>query len=330
MKPTLQRYGPGLALTLLIALASTLLARLPHVSVLGPLTLALLLGIAWRHRFGLNPAASPGTTVSGKKLLRLGIVLMGVRLNFALIAQAGPKVVALDLAIIVAGIAGIYWLTQRFGTGRSLGMLLAVGTSICGASAVVAAGPVTKASEEDVALAVAMCGILGTIGVLCYVLVAPLLALTPVQLGVLSGSTLHEVAQVMAASFSWGQAAGDMGTLVKLTRVVFLAPTLLVLGALQGGGKLTYSWKEPPVPWFVLGFLAMGVVNTAGLLTGSLTTGLTQLSVFLMTVAMGALGLHTDLGMIRRTGMRAMAAGLVGFGCLALLSRTLIHFLHIT
>jgi uncharacterized integral membrane protein (TIGR00698 family) len=174
-----------------------------------------------------------------------------------------------------------------------------------------------------------MCGLLGTAGVLLYVLLAPLLGLTPLQLGVLSGSTLHEVAQVMAASFSWGQEAGDMGTLVKLTRVVFLAPTLLVLGLLQGGSTLRYSWKEPPIPWFVLGFLAMGVVNTLGIFGAPVAAGLTQLSVFLMTVAMGALGLHTDLGMIRRTGMRALAAGFLGFCFLAVLSLTLIQVLPI-
>lgn len=329
MQSNIQRYGPGVALTLVLAIAATWLAKIPYASVLGPLTMALVLGIGWRATAGLAEPAKAGTTVSGKKLLRLGIVLMGVRLNFALIAQAGPKVVALDLAIIVGGIAGIYWLTQRFGVSRRLGMLLAVGTSICGASAVAAAAPVTKADEDDVGLAVAMCGILGTVGVLLYVLGAPLLALSTAQLAVLSGSTLHEVAQVMAASFSWGQAAGDMGTLVKLTRVVFLAPTLIVLGILQGGGKLKFSWKEPPIPWFVIGFLAMGGVNTLGWLPANLQGLLTQTSVFLMTMAMGAMGLHTDLGMIRRTGMRAMAAGFVGFGFLAVLSWSLIHALHI-
>jgi uncharacterized integral membrane protein (TIGR00698 family) len=329
MSESLQRYGPGVALTLLLAIASTFLAKLPYASVMGPLTMALILGIGWRATSGLPERAGPGTSISGKKLLRLGIVLMGVRLNFALIAQAGPKVVALDLAIIVFGIVGIYWLTQKFGVSKKLGMLLAVGTSICGASAVAAAAPVTKADEDDVGLAVAMCGILGTAGVLIYVLAAPVLALTTAQLAVLSGSTLHEVAQVMAASFSWGEAAGDMGTLVKLTRVVFLAPTLIVLGILQGGGKMTFSLKEPPIPWFVIGFLAMGAVNTFGVFSPAIASLLTQASVFLMTMAMGAMGLHTDLGMIRRTGMRALAAGFVGFGFLAVLSWSLIHALHI-
>jgi uncharacterized integral membrane protein (TIGR00698 family) len=330
MSESLQRYGPGVALTLLLAIASTMLAKLPYASVMGPLTMALILGIGWRATAGLPEKAGPGTAISGKKLLRLGIVLMGVRLNFALIAQAGPKVVALDLAIIVGGIAGIYWLTQKFGVSKKLGMLLAVGTSICGASAVAAAAPVTKADEDDVGLAVAMCGILGTAGVLIYVLAAPLLSLTTMQLAVLSGSTLHEVAQVMAASFSWGQEAGDMGTLVKLTRVVFLAPALIVLGFLQqGGGRMTFSLKEPPIPWFVIGFLAMGALNTFGIFSPAIASLLTQASVFLMTMAMAAMGLHTDLGMIRRTGMRALAAGFVGFGFLAVMSWSLIHAFNI-
>lgn len=332
MIESLHRYGPGIALLSVLAIASTYLAKLPYVAVLGALTLALVLGIGWRALIGLPELARPGVSLAAKKLLRLGIVLMGVRLNFALIAQAGPQVVVLDLVIITGGITAIYWLTQRFGVGARLGMLLAVGSAICGASAVVAAATVTKASEEDAGLAVAMCGILGTTGVLFYVLAAPWLGFSPSQMAVLSGSTLHEVAQVMAASFSWGPAAGDLGTLVKLTRVVFLAPTLIVLGALQrdgSGAKLRYSWSEPPVPWFVVGFLAMGALNTLGVLSPALVAAITATSLFLMAMAMAGMGLQTDLGMIRRTGMRALAAGLVGFGFLAIVGWTMIHVLHI-
>src|SRR5712692_2234397 len=197
---------PGAVLATGLAAASYFLATLPLFKVMGPLTVALMVGIAVRSSVGLPAWALTGTRFSARTILRLGIVLMGARLNFALVAKVGPKVLALDALVI-----------------------LVVGTSVCGASAVVAAGSVTRAQDDEITLAVALCGVLGTAGVFFYVLAGPFFLLTGAQLAILSGSTLHEVAQVMAAASSWGAASGDLATLVKLTRVVLLAPTLLVL-----------------------------------------------------------------------------------------------------
>lgn len=329
----LKKPGPlvGTALALALASVSYWLANLPGLKVLGALTVALIVGILWRATLGLPAVAVPGTKLTARTILRLGIVLMGARLDFGLVAQAGPKVLFLDVVMITLGIAGISWIARRFGVGAKLGLLLAVGTSICGASAVAAAAPVTKADEDDVTLAVALCGLLGTAGVLFYVFVGPFLGLTTLQLAILSGSTLHEVAQVMAAAFTWGTASGDMGTLVKLTRVVLLAPALVVLGLATGGGVkgMRFSWQEPPVPWFVIGFLAVGAVGSLGVMPAVVKGGLSTASVFLMVMAMAAMGLNTPLEMIRKAGMRVIYAGLVGFSLLAATSWLIIHGLNI-
>lgn len=322
---------PGTALALALAGVSYWLATLPGLKIMGALTVALIVGIAWRATAGLPAVAVPGTKFTGRTLLRAGIVLMGARLDFGLVAQAGPKVLFLDMVMITLGIAGIFWISRRFGVEAKLATLVAVGTSICGASAVVAAASVAKADEEQTTLAVALMGILGTIGVLFYVLVGPFLGLSPMQLAILAGSTLHEVAQVMAAAFTWGTATGDMGTLVKLTRVVLLAPALIVLGLVIGSSNgLRYSWKEPPIPWFVIGFLAVGAIGSSGLMPDAVKQGLSQASIFLMVMAMAAMGLNTQLGMIRKAGMKVIYAGLVGFGMLAVTSWLLIKALAIT
>lgn len=328
--PSLQRL-PGTALALALAAASYWLATFPGLKIMGALTVALVVGILWRATAGLPAMAIPGTKFTARTLLRLGIVLMGARLDFGLVAQAGPKILFLDVVMIVLGIIGISWIAKRFGVPAKLGMLMAVGTSICGASAVAAASSVTKADEDEVTLAVALMGILGTIGVLFYVLAGPFLGLTTMQLAVLSGSTLHEVAQVMAAAFTWGESSGDMGTLVKLTRVVLLAPALIALGLLSGGGgKLSYSWKEPPIPWFVIGFLAVGLLGSIGVLPTEAKAWLSNASVFLMVMAMAAMGLNTQLDMIRKAGMRTIYAGLAGFGLLAVTSYAIIRILQIS
>ncbi|WP_375757551.1 YeiH family protein [Corallococcus exercitus] len=322
--------APGMLLAVALAIVSYWLATLPGLKVVGPLTVALLIGLALRAVMGLPQVLAEGNRFSAKTVLRLGIVLMGARLDFGLVAKAGLRILLLDLAVIAVGIAGIAWLARRFGVPSRLAMLLAVGTSVCGASAVVAASSVTRADEEDTTLAVGLCGILGTAGVLLYVFAGPLLGFSTLQLAVLSGSTLHEVAQVMAAAFSWGTEAGDLGTLVKLTRVVLLAPALIVLGLVSGAsGKVKYSWSEPPIPWFVVGFLALGVLGSVGLLAPSLRAGLSTTSVFLMVMAMAAMGLATPFQMIRKAGMKVIYAGLLGFGGLALMAWGLIHLLRI-
>ena len=321
-----------MAVATALAALSYGVAAIPGVKVMGPLTVALIIGIAVRALIGMPARLVEGTRFSARSVLRAGIVLMGARLDFGLVAKVGPRVLVLDLAVIAAGIAGIAWIARRFGVPRQLATLLAVGTSVCGASAVVAAGSVTKSKEDDVTLAVALCGVLGTVGVLFYVLAAPLLTLSATQLAVLSGSTLHEVAQVMAAAFTWGRTSGDLGTLVKLTRVVLLAPALVVLGLVsrgQGAARLRWSWREPPVPWFVVGFVAVGVASSVGLVPSAARALLSTVSVFLMVVAMAAMGLGTQLEMVRRAGMKVVYAGLAGFAALALLSFTLIHLLRI-
>jgi uncharacterized integral membrane protein (TIGR00698 family) len=355
------KRAPGLALTALLAAVGVYLAAMPGLKVLGALTVAMFLGMAWRvvgdlTSRGSGGIAGPfrlGVKFAARPLLRAGIVLLGVRLHFGLLAQAGPKILLLDCIIVALGLAGIYAIAKACRVDPRLGMLLAVGTSICGASAVVAAGPVTRADDEDVTLAVGLCGILGTIGVLSLIAAGPFLGLAPAQLGVLSGSSLHEVAQVVAASFTWGQESGEVATLVKLTRVVLLGPALIALGLLfrdgvsaprRGTGPLdtdgaslpgemaagaAFSWANPPVPWFVLGFLAMAGVNSLGVFSEAVRATLTQASVLLMATAMAAMGLQVDFAHLRRTGPRVLVAGLAGFALLAGVSYTLIRTLQI-
>jgi uncharacterized integral membrane protein (TIGR00698 family) len=310
---------------------TTLTAVQGGLKVLGPLTIALLIGLAWRMTAGIPERAIAGTKFTARTVLRLGIVLMGTRLDLVQAVQAGPRILVLDLLMIGLGIVTISWLSRRLDVPGKVGVLLAVGTSICGASAVAAAAPVTGADEDETTVAVALCGLLGTAGVLTYVFLGRFLQLTDAQLAILSGSTLHEVAQVTAAAFTWGPDSGQLGTLVKMMRVVLLAPTLVVLGWWTGRGSEgnTYSWSNPPVPWFVLGFIGVGLLSATGLVPVQLKAMLAQTSVFLMVMAMAAMGLNTPLSMIQRAGWRTIQAGWLGFLVLAATSWTVIRFWHI-
>ena len=325
---------PGVLLATFLAGVAWQLAAFPLLAPVGTLCLALLVGMAWRATFGEIQGTAPGIKVAAKTLLRLGIVLLGVRLNYALVATAGPGVLALDLAVVVVGISGIAWLARRVGLPRDVGILMAVGTGICGASAVVAAGTVIKAKEEDTTAGVALMGLLGTLGVFAYAALGPWLHLPEATMGVMVGSTLHEVAQVAAAAFNFGPACVDVATMVKLTRVVLLAPALIVVGAIHQRaqaaevGRVTYSWREPPVPWFVIGFLVVGVFNTLGVLT-PVQAHVTTASVLLMAIAMAAMGLNTDWAMLKRLGWKALAVGWLGFMGLVALAATFVASGHL-
>ncbi|GAC1304071.1 MAG: hypothetical protein NVSMB27_43320 [Ktedonobacteraceae bacterium] len=260
--PTRKTFAVGLGTTVLIGIVATLLAPLPGLAIMGSLTVALLLGLAWRSIVGLPNAYAGGVKFSAQKLLRYGIILTGVRLNFALIVASGVKVLLLDALLIAFGVGIVPLLAHKLGLSKRLAFLIGVGQSICGASAVGAMAALFPDMDEDeVSLAVAVCGLIGTIGVLLFTFGSRLIALPGGWYGLLTGSTLHEIAQVVAAGAAGGSKAADLAMVVKLTRVMLLAPVALLVAfilSLRAEKRLEqteqhgFNWKKIPMPWFVL------------------------------------------------------------------------------
>ena len=325
------RLLPGLVLTALLTTLAYSLDRLPGLGLLGTLGLALVLGLACRALFGLPKAAAPGVTFSAKTLLNLGVILLGVRLNFALLYAAGPSVLLLDLLVVGAGMLTIERLGKRMGLTRGLRLALAVGSSICGPSAIAAAVPIIGANDDEVSVAVGTVSLLGALGAVGYILLAPLLDLGPRAYGLMTGATLQSVGHVLAAGAAGGAGALDLATLTKLTRVALLAPVLLVVGWLlarygeagcketgrEGAGleRISSPKTRPPLlPGFLIGFLALGTLNSFGLIPRSLINILNPASVVLTTVAMAGIGLGVNFGVLRRIGGGAAVLALLGFG----------------
>ncbi|WP_150818818.1 YeiH family protein, partial [Streptococcus pneumoniae] len=187
--------------------------------IMGQLVIAILIGMVWRAAIGVPHDAIAGTNFASKKLLRFGIILLGMRLNLVDIAKAGPKVLVIAAVVITFTIFVVYGLTKVFKVEKKLGILTACGTAICGAAAVVAIAPQVKAKDDETAVGAAIIAILGTIFTLIYTLLYPLLGLSPYGYGVFSGATLHEIAHVIAAAAPGGSTAVDIAVIVKLTRV---------------------------------------------------------------------------------------------------------------
>ncbi|CAM3826012.1 YeiH family protein [Mesobacillus zeae] len=322
-------FMQGIGMTLLIAIAAKYLAQLPFLSIMGQLVLAILIGMGWRAVFGVRESLQPGVTFASKKLLRLGIILLGMRLNLADIYHAGLNVFAIAAINLVFALVVVYLLTRWLGVEKKLGILTACGTAICGAAAVVAIAPQIKAKDDETAIAAAIVAILGTLFTLVYTVFYSVLNLSPTGYGVFAGGTLHELAHVIAAAAAGGKEAVDLAVIVKLTRVALLVPVALVIGWIfrsketKGGGKAA-GISMSIVPWFIFGFLAMSGFNTLGIVSAETAENIVSLAYLFLGMAMAGLGLNVDLGAFRKWGLRSFAAGLVGSVFLSVLGYCLV------
>ncbi|MDQ2686872.1 MAG: YeiH family protein [Armatimonadota bacterium] len=305
--------GWGIALTSLVAAGAVWLHSLPAVGVFSALILAIVLGMVVRNTVGVPAAAQVGVSFCLKRVLRLAIVLLGLQLSFVQVAQVGGRGFAVVAATLAATFVFTTWLGRRMGVDSKLTQLIAAGSSICGASAVIATNVVTEGKDEDVAYGVACVTVFGSLSMFLYPLLPHLLGLTPKAFGLWTGASIHEVAQVIAAAFQDGQVSGEFATISKLTRVMLLAPTVLALGLLAARGRLNgggrMNWKKMPIPWFVLGFVAMIGVNTLNVIPPHIRATVITANQFLLAVSLAAMGLETSLAKLKQKGLKPLALG---------------------
>ena len=251
-----------------VAASAYLVRRLPGMATLSPLILAILIGTAFHNLVGTPALAKPGVGFSLRRLLRFGIILLGFQLTISQVIEVGSRGFLIIAATLAATFIFTVWMGRLLGVDRKLAQLIAAGTSICGASAVIATNTVTNAHDEDVAYAVACVTVFGSVAMFTYPLLPGLLHLDPHAFGLWTGASVHEIAQVVAAAFQDGKAAGEFGTITKLSRVMLLAPVVIALGLLAArspakndtASKVASS--RPPMSWFVLGFLAVVGLNS--------------------------------------------------------------------
>ncbi len=328
----LRRMGPGLLLTGAIAFAAIHLGEFGWLQAHGisPLTLAIVLGMGIGNTVypRMAPTADPGVGFSKANLLRLGIVLYGLRLTFQDIGAVGWTGVAIDAAVLCSTFGLACFLgTRVFGLDRQTAMLIGAGSSICGAAAVMAAAPVVRGRAEQVLVAVATVVVFGTLAIFLYPALYRLdaqyglIGLSPKAYGVFAGSTIHEVAQVVAAGRAVGEQAADTAVIAKMVRVMMLAPFLILLsawlsradakhaGAGAGRGRIV-------VPWFALGFVAVVGLHSLAVLPAAVVAHAIEVDTVLLAMAMAGLGLTTHVSAIRKAGFRPLALAALLFAWL--------------
>lgn len=316
----------GLALAGAIATVGIVVSQMPVMQHYGlsALTLAIVLGIAAGNTFFPAIAAhtAAGVDFSKSTLLRAGIILFGLRITFQQIAAVGWAGVCIDaLMVVLTFVIAVQLGTRIFGLDRQTSMLIGAGSALCGAAAVMATEPVVQGQAYKVSVAVATVVVFGTIGMFAYPLLYPFLGLSEHAYGVFTGSTVHEVAQVVAAGRSVSEAAAAAAVIEKMLRIMMLAPFLLALSGLQrtsGSGAVAEgrALRAPIViPWFAVLFVVASALNSAQVLPPRVVAALNDIDTVLLATAMAALGLRTHAGAIRQAGLRPLllAAALFTF-----------------
>lgn len=315
----------GIWFVSLFAFASMYIADMSFVKSLGmsPLVVAILFGMIYANslRHKLPSEWVPGVVFSSKNILRFAIVFYGFRVTYQQVFAVGMEALFID-AIIVVGTFIVGWQlgTRVFGLDRDSSMLIASGASICGAAAVIATDGTLKSEAYKVSMAVATVVLFGTIAMFLYPVVynSGILGFDAKQYGIFAGATVHEVAQVVVAGNAVGQVAGDTAVIVKMTRVMMLAPFLVGLAFFLSRGSAAKSGEKTKImiPWFAVYFLIVVGFNSLNLIPKIAVDTINQIDTFLLAMAMAALGIETNLNKIKGVGMKPIYLALTLFAWL--------------
>jgi uncharacterized integral membrane protein (TIGR00698 family) len=311
----------GLGLVGLVSAASLVIADLPAMRALSlsPLIIGILIGALLGNtvRDKIPTSWSTGILYSAKIILRLAIILYGFRITFEQIANVGMSGFIVDAIMLTSTLSiGSFVGIKLLGIDKETAIMVSAGAAICGAAAVVATEPVVKAEAHKTAVAVGTVVLFGTLAMFAYPVVyrTGLIPMTEEIFGIYIGSTVHEVAHVVGAGEAVGDVAARTSVIVKMTRVMLLAPALMAIGYFLSRGKVDADGKKAPIaiPWFAVGFVAIAAINSIGFIPQVVVNSINVFDTLLLTMAMTALGIETNVSKFKGVGMKPiyLATGL--------------------
>ena len=336
----LKKYMPGILLCFVIAVIAWLLGR--RFTIVGGAVFGIILGIL----AGLirRPAAfNDGIRFTSKKILQYSIVLLGFEMNMGNIIKVGSQSLLVLVFTLSASFITAYLVSKVLRLPSGIAVLIGVGTSICGGSAIAATAPVIKADDDDVAQAISTIFLFNIIAVFLFPAVGHLLGLSDTGFGMWAGTAINDTSSVVAAASSWSEQAGNgtalqFATIVKLTRTLFIVPITLVLavytsrkakkaaaGSTKAASSSGYSFRKV-FPWFVLGFLAAALIYTFLPIPAPVSAFLVQTGKFLIIMAMAAVGLNTNLKKLLTQSVKPLLLGICCWGAVSGVS-LLVQFL---
>jgi len=297
------------------------------------IVIAILLGMVLRAIWTPGARWRSGVAYSAKQLLEVAVALLGASVTFAVIASSGLVLLGSIVAIVVLTLAVSYSISRALGLSARLSILIACGNSICGNSAIAAVAPAIGASSDDIASSISFTAILGVVIVLGLPILLPLLALSQTQYGILAGLTVYAVPQVLAATVPVGLVSTQIGTLVKLVRVMMLGPVVACIamaarrlqrGTEDGAAKRLGFFHA--VPWFIVAFFLLSAGRSFGWIPDAVLPAIQKIASILTVLSMAALGLGVDLRVIREVGGKVTAAVTLSLVFLVVASLLVIRF----
>ena len=295
----------------MLAAAATGIALLAHRiwDPLPALSLCVASGVAISNLTGIPSVLAPGLEIAASKLLRIGVVLLGFDLAFPDVLNLGAKALAVVVAVVVLTFVGTLWAGRRLGVSNNLALLVAVGFSICGVSAIAAANGIVEADEDEVTFAVALVTLCGTLAIVVLPPLRGPLGLGPEAFGAWVGAGVHDVAQVVATSSTAGGVALATAVVVKLTRVMLLAPMVALL-AIQRSRRDHRAHRPALVPGFVVLFIAAIGLASIHTVSAAMTHRIDDVRTVLLGMALFALGTRVRVERLLRIGARPLLLGL--------------------
>ncbi len=303
---------PGMALAISIAIVATIIGK--AIPIVGAPIICIVIGVIIAAIARPTEKYRPGIATSSKLILQISVVVLGSQLSLKEIVKVGFSSLPVMLGSLIVCLVGAYWIGKWLGIVGDLRTLIGVGTSICGASAIAAVTPIIGAASVDVAYAISTIFLFNMTAVLTFPFLGHLLGLSQHSFGLFAGTAINDMSSVVAASTTYGSVAANYAIVVKLTRTMLIIPISLGLATLERRKHNAGSAKPDVhvarlVPWYLIGFLVVAAANSVGLIPQGIHHALVQISIFLIAIALAAIGLSTDVAGFRRTGHRPLLLG---------------------
>jgi len=315
----LNNLVPGLLLSACVAIVAMFLSSLIPGDIIGATVMALLVGMSLNPILNKYKQFNAGVSYTGKMILRAGIVLMGVSMNFAEVLSVGKYSLFVMIFTMITAFGAGNLIGKMFGMNWKLTNLLSVSTAICGGSAVAAVGPVINAKDEDVAYAISSTFLFDILTVVVIPWIGIALGMSSVGYGLWVGTAVNDTSSVVAAGYALSELAGNTAVIVKLTRTLFIIPYVLIFSVIterleskseKGQGSFSLNLKKI-FPYFIIFFLVVVALRSAGVIPLTLIPVLSKTSKFFMVMALSAIGLKTSFKEIKNIGFKPMILGFI-------------------
>ena len=329
-------YLPGLTLALIIAYIAQAIENILPQHVIGGSVIALFIGMFLNTIIDTEKNLKSGITFTSKRLLKFAIILFGASLNMSIVLNVGKLSIYVMIFTLLTCFGGGYFIGKALGLNWKMSSLISAGTGICGGSAIAAIAPVIEAEDTDIAYAMSATFLFDMLMIIAFPIMGRAMGLSDMAYGLWTGTAVNDTSSVVAAGFAYSDAAGDFATMVKLTRTLSIIPVVLIFRMIHHRlevKKMGHEYVEKKftissiVPFFILGFLAMVMLNSLGFISENLSMTLKTISKFLMVAALAAIGLNTKYRDMKKAGINPMVHGFIISLLVVIVAIAVIYFM---